>query len=129
MLCRDELKDPRKCLKEGRDVTSCTFDFFRLIKKSCHAEFTQYANCLDKSSSDLHFKHCRNTQNVFDKCVLENLKIERPGYGYFTRAQVHATDRPKPPQREKPVYTDIPDSLPDDAPRPPAKYGSRSPAS
>ncbi|XP_016413036.1 uncharacterized protein LOC107744076 [Sinocyclocheilus rhinocerous] len=30
MLCRWEEKDPRKCLKEGRKVNECAFNFFRL---------------------------------------------------------------------------------------------------
>lgn len=55
MLCRYELDDPRKCIDEGKAVTSCAMDFFRKVKKSCHEEFSQYANCLDKSSSDLEF--------------------------------------------------------------------------
>ncbi|XP_031620697.1 NADH dehydrogenase [ubiquinone] 1 alpha subcomplex subunit 8 [Contarinia nasturtii] len=126
MLCRSEENDPRKCLKEGRDVTNCSFEFFRLIKKSCYDEFTQYAHCLDRSSADLNYKHCRNTQNVFDKCVLDNFNIERPGYGYFCRAQIVDTKRPKPEVPEKPHYGDVPAALPDDAPRPPAKYGART---
>lgn len=56
MLCKAELKDPRKCLVEGKAVTSCAMDFFRKVKKTCSEEFSQYANCLDKSSGDLHFK-------------------------------------------------------------------------
>lgn len=126
LLCRDELQDPRKCLKEGKDVTNCSFEFFRLIKKTCHAEFAQYAHCLDKSSADMNYKHCRNTQNVFDKCVLDNLNIERPGYGYFCRAQIVNTNRPKPPAPAKPHYDDVPPGLPDDAPRTPANYGGRT---
>lgn len=125
MLCRDELQDPRQCLKEGREVTNCSFEFFRLMKKTCKAEFTQYANCLDKSSSDMGYKHCRNTQNVFDKCVLDNFNIERPGYGYFCRAQIVDTKRPKPPSPPKPHYEGVPNELPDDAPKPPARYGGR----
>lgn len=126
MLCREEVNgDPRGCLKEGRDVTNCSFEFFRLIKKSCHAEFAQYAHCLDKSSADLNYKYCRNTQNVFDKCVLDNLNLERPGYGYFCRAQIVDTKRPKPPAPPKPHYGDVPHALPDDAPKPPAQYGGR----
>lgn len=31
---------------------------------------------------------CRKTQGVFDKCVKDNLNIDRPEYGYFTRAKV-----------------------------------------
>lgn len=34
-----------------------------------------------------HFR-CRNTQGVYDKCVFDNLNIERPEYGYFCRAKV-----------------------------------------
>lgn len=56
MLCKDELGDPRKCLDEGKAVTNCALEFFRKVKKTCTDEFAQYANCLDKSSGDLHFK-------------------------------------------------------------------------
>lgn len=126
MLCTSESAgDPRQCLKEGRAVTACALSFFRLVKKSCRAEFSQYAHCLDKSSSDLGYNKCRNTQNVYDKCIFDNLGIERPGYGYYCRAKIHATDRPKPPERERPVYEGEPDGLPDDAPKPKANYGSR----
>lgn len=31
---------------------------------------------------------CRNTQGVYDKCVFDNMGIERPEYGYFCRAKV-----------------------------------------
>ena len=55
MLCRNEEKDPRKCLAEGRAVTACSLEFFRKVKKSCASEFTQYANCLDRSSTDFSF--------------------------------------------------------------------------
>lgn len=126
MLCREEECDPRKCLNEGKDVTACSLEFFRLVKKWCHAEFTQYANCLDKSSADLGYRHCRNTQGVYDKCVLDNLQIDRPGYGYFCRAQVHDTDRPKPPERPRPVFEDVPNKIPDDEPRVKSNYGTRT---
>lgn len=56
MLCRDELNDPRKCISEGKAVTSCAMNFFRQVKKSCAEEFMQYANCLDKSSGDYNYK-------------------------------------------------------------------------
>lgn len=69
-------------------------DWQRLqVKKSCAAEFTQYAMCLERSSSALLFEKCRNTQEVFDKCMKDNLGLERPSYGYFSLARVHDTER------------------------------------
>lgn len=53
------------------------------------------------------------------------MNLERPDYGYFCRAKVHKTNRPAPPKPEKALYPDATPSLPDDYPRPPAKYGSR----
>ncbi|XP_067003646.1 NADH dehydrogenase [ubiquinone] 1 alpha subcomplex subunit 8 [Anabrus simplex] len=125
MLCRKELDDPRKCINEGKDVTSCALEFFRKVKSSCYDEFTQYANCLDKSSSLFEFQHCRKTQAVYDKCVLDNVGVERPHYGYFCRAKIHDTNRPKPEEPKPAVYPDATPYLPEDYPRPPAKYGSR----
>ncbi|CAG2058152.1 unnamed protein product [Timema podura] len=55
LLCRREMDDPRKCINEGKDVTSCSLDFFRKIKKSCFDEFTQHADCLNRSSG--HFAY------------------------------------------------------------------------
>ncbi|XP_017468670.1 PREDICTED: NADH dehydrogenase [ubiquinone] 1 alpha subcomplex subunit 8 [Rhagoletis zephyria] len=125
MLCRQELDDPRACLSEGKAVTNCALDFFRKVKKTCHEEFLQYATCLDKSSGNMAFGHCRNTQGVFDKCVSDNLGIDRPDYGYFTRAKIHSTEREAPPKPQKKEYPDATPGLPDDYPRPPAKYGAR----
>nr|CAI5847992.1 unnamed protein product [Callosobruchus analis] len=55
ILCRDELRDPRKCLAEGKAVTNCALNFFRQIKNTCADEFMQYVHCLDKSSPDQKF--------------------------------------------------------------------------
>lgn len=125
MLCRNELEDPRKCISEGKAVTSCALEFFRKVKKTCFKEFTQYANCLDKSSTNFDFEQCRKTQAVYDKCALDNLGIERPPFGYFCEVKVHDTKRPKPEPKKPDVYPDYTPYLPDDYPRPPAKYGSR----
>merc|ERR1712055_396492 len=124
MLCRQEEKDPRKCIDEGKAVTSCALGFFRQVKKSCLEEFNQYANCLDKSSKDVAYKHCRNTQAIFDKCVLENMDIERPDFGYFCRPKVHETTRPKPEGDAPLEFPDAPVPLPD-TDRKEAKHGSR----
>lgn len=69
MLCRDELNDPRKCLEEGKAVTNCALEFFRKVKKTCHDEFTQYANCLDKSSGDLQFKQLVVSIELYSKHI------------------------------------------------------------
>ncbi|XP_069954150.1 NADH dehydrogenase [ubiquinone] 1 alpha subcomplex subunit 8 [Cherax quadricarinatus] len=125
MLCRREEKDPRKCINEGKEVTACALSFFRKIKKNCLEEFTQYSNCLDKSSVNLEYRHCRNTQAIFDKCVLDTLGMERPEIGYFCRPKIHDTKRPKPV--EVPVeFPDKPLPLPEDPPRGPARYGARA---
>ncbi|XP_028134219.1 NADH dehydrogenase [ubiquinone] 1 alpha subcomplex subunit 8 [Diabrotica virgifera virgifera] len=125
ILCRDELKDPRKCINEGKAVTSCAMNFFRKIKATCADEFMQYVNCLDKSSPDQALVPCRKTQAVFDKCVKDNLGLDRPPYDYFNRVHVHKTERPRPPVEGKTVYEDATPGLPEDVPKPEAKYGSR----
>ncbi|KAL0859092.1 hypothetical protein ABMA27_010935 [Loxostege sticticalis] len=125
MLCRIEEDDPRKCIKEGKVVTACTMEFFRKVKKACLSEFNQYANCIDKSSGDFSLNFCRNTQGVFDKCMLDNLNLERPPFGYFTEARVHDTKRPKPRPEPKEVYPDSTPALPESADKKPARFGSR----
>ncbi|XP_075219171.1 NADH dehydrogenase [ubiquinone] 1 alpha subcomplex subunit 8 [Lycorma delicatula] len=125
MLCRNELEDPRKCLNEGKAVTSCSLEFFRKLKKHCNEEFTAYYNCIDRSSADYKFSPCRKTQNAYDQCVLENLNLERPEYGYFCRVRVHKTDRPK--VIEEPDVYEVPPGLPEDYEKYDAKYGSRYP--
>lgn len=57
--------------------------------------------------------------------MLEKLNMERPEYGFYARAQIHDSPRPKPAPEPKPVYDDLPNKLPDDAEQPRAKYGSR----
>lgn len=124
MLCKQELKDPRQCIAEGKIVTQCALDFFRKVKKTCYDEFTQYASCLNNSSADMRFSACRNTQTVYDKCVTDNLEITRPEYGYFCRIKVHHTDRPKP-KEEPTVYSDVPVEMISGEDNPPANYGPR----
>lgn len=56
MLCSKEERDPRKCVKEGKDVTSCGVEFFQKVKQSCAFDFTQYWKCVDHSDYDMSFK-------------------------------------------------------------------------
>ncbi|KAL0278254.1 UNVERIFIED_CONTAM: hypothetical protein PYX00_000121 [Menopon gallinae] len=125
ILCRQEVGDPRKCLQQGKEVTACALDFFRKLKKSCREEFNDYAKCIHKSSSNWTYSPCRNTQQVFDKCVLDNLGIERPPWGWACEVHVHNTKQKKP----EPEVLEFPG-----APQPhipsgenkPAKLGGRS---
>ncbi|VVC91544.1 NADH dehydrogenase [ubiquinone] 1 alpha subcomplex subunit 8-like [Leptidea sinapis] len=128
MLCRFESGDPRACLGLGKLVTTCTLQFFQKVKRACFHEFNQYANCVDKSSGDLSFKHCRKTQAVFEECMDEKLCMKRPEFGYFCRARVHKTSRPPPPANPCPCQPVVPDptpSLPDCKPRQHPRFGSR----
>lgn len=75
---------------------------------------------------NFHFSRCRKTQAVFDKCMLDNLNIERPYFGYFSEVKVHHTERPRPEGIMKPDYPDTPLPVPDDLPLEPAKFGKRA---
>merc|ERR1712126_454651 len=102
-------------------------NFFREVKKHCKGEFEQYHNCLDKSSPNLAYGPCRKTQAAFDNCMIEKMSIERPHWGYYTRSKVHDSARPKhvDPLLEEKEWPNQPDKLPEDFPKPQAKYGSR----
>ncbi|KAI5698856.1 NADH dehydrogenase [ubiquinone] 1 alpha subcomplex subunit 8 [Diaphorina citri] len=126
VLCRQELNDPRKCITEGKAVTSCALSFFRKVKESCFDEFQVYANCVDKSSTNFDLTPCRNTQAVFDKCMNDKLGIDRPVYNYFLRPFVHDSNRPKPKPSDPLVFSGVPKKLDDNEPRTPAKYGGRN---
>ncbi|KAK0092669.1 hypothetical protein PV326_000891 [Microctonus aethiopoides] len=123
MLCRNEEKDATKCINEGKLVTSCAMEFFKKLKKNCRQEFDQYYNCVYRSSPNMSFQPCRNTQSVLDKCVLDKIGIERPAYGYFSEVKVHDSKRPKPVE-VLPEYKPV-DSLPPDAPMPKARFDDR----
>ena len=112
----------RACLGAGKEVTSCSMEFFRKVKATCAAEFMTYVNCMEKSSGDMQFYECRKTQGIFDKCMQEKMGLERPHYGYHCLPkvlsgsgsrlmhtsplpQIHDTDRPAP-KEEKPAWMD-----------------------
>ncbi|KAI8521817.1 PREDICTED: NADH dehydrogenase [ubiquinone] 1 alpha subcomplex subunit 8-like [Branchiostoma belcheri] len=95
MLCRWEEKDPRKCLKEGREVNECALDFFRKIKGTCHDSFTEYWTCLD-NTKNMRLRHCRKQQAAFDQCALDKLGWVRPEPGELSQVTKVKTERPKP---------------------------------
>ncbi|KAG7199871.1 hypothetical protein KM043_014320 [Ampulex compressa] len=125
MLCRDEENDPRRCLNEGKNVTACALKVFQQLKKHCQEDFNRYVRCLERSSGTMEFKYCRKTQAALDDCVLNKLHIERPPFGYFCEAKVHDTSRLAPPKPDPPFYPDATPGLPEDAPLPRARFGSR----
>jgi len=52
MLCKAELKDPRKCLNEGKEVTACGLEFYEKIKATCKNELETLAKCSEWNSGD-----------------------------------------------------------------------------
>ncbi|NP_001165825.1 NADH dehydrogenase [ubiquinone] 1 alpha subcomplex subunit 8 [Nasonia vitripennis] len=124
MLCKDEEDDPRRCITEGKVVTACALEFFKKIKKHCQDEFSQYYNCIDKSSGESAFSPCRKTQEIFDKCVLDNMNIERPSFGYFCEVKIHDSLRTKPKSNVA-MYPDAAVPLSPEEPLLSPKYNSR----
>lgn len=96
VLCKNEENDPRKCIREGRDVSLCSMEFLRKLKKACPVSFAEHTRCLETKSSEAFFVHCREKQAVFDKCMVDELGLERPYYGYFNLPKFVKTDRPLP---------------------------------
>merc|ERR1719309_971104 len=88
----------------------------------------------------MEFQECRKTQvrkrarkkmikAAYDNCVLKNMDLERPHYGYHCLPKIHDTDRPKPVE-EKPAWMDNDKArklgaLPQDFPRSYKAWGSR----
>jgi NADH dehydrogenase (ubiquinone) 1 alpha subcomplex subunit 8 len=96
MLCKAEEKDPRKCLKEGRDVTNCGLSFLQRVKKTCRDEAEAFARCTEWNDWDLWFENCRREQRVYDLCMEKKMGLPKPPFGYFTQVRVHDSKRPKP---------------------------------
>lgn len=120
MLCRSEL-GPTRCINEGKEVTDCTMEFFGKLKKLCYHELDRFSNCLDKGSSDLRLRPCRKTQEAFDQCVLDNMGIQRPKIGYYTRVRIYDSARPAPVEKPQ-IFADTPIS-PDSPDFPPPTMG------
>ncbi|XP_014474865.1 PREDICTED: NADH dehydrogenase [ubiquinone] 1 alpha subcomplex subunit 8 [Dinoponera quadriceps] len=125
MLCRMEEADPRRCLNEGKAVTACALDILKKMKKHCLEDFNAYMTCLERSSGTLELSLCRKTQAALDQCVLNNLNIERPPYGYFCEAKIHHTSRPRP-EIPQTTFPDPVPGIPPDQPREKGKYHNRT---
>uniref|UniRef100_A0A0N4ZSH4 NADH dehydrogenase [ubiquinone] 1 alpha subcomplex subunit 8 n=1 Tax=Parastrongyloides trichosuri TaxID=131310 RepID=A0A0N4ZSH4_PARTI len=117
MLRRSELEDPRLVLKEGAAVTNCGIAFLQNLKKTCAAEVEKYAKCIDQGSSKLYVSKCREEQRFVDRCIEDELKIERPKLGYFSKLHVHESTHPKPEPKirdYKKEAAEVLKSLPED---------------
>ncbi|KAG4300692.1 hypothetical protein PCANB_003038 [Pneumocystis canis] len=90
MLCKTENKEKGEatCLKEGRRVTRCSIDLLENLHKYCADTFKKYWKCLDNNNQE--FRSCRIQEREFNKCVFNNLKLEKiiPGA----------------PQNEEPIF-------------------------
>ncbi|KAG4304697.1 hypothetical protein PORY_001750 [Pneumocystis oryctolagi] len=96
MLCKAENKGKGEepCLKEGRRVTRCCISmlvFLCLIISCrqymtfccrledlhtyCSDSFKKYWQCLDDNNHE--FRACRPQEREFNKCVFDNLKLEK----------------------------------------------------
>lgn len=51
--------------------------------------------------------------------------MDRPPFDFYNRVHVHKAVRAKPEPEGPTVYADATPRIPDDAPKPPAKFGSR----
>ncbi|XP_070535756.1 NADH dehydrogenase [ubiquinone] 1 alpha subcomplex subunit 8-like [Ptychodera flava] len=122
MLCRHEENDPRKCLEEGRAVSSCAVEFLKSIKKHCNEPFTAYWTCLDNNQQK--FRWCRKEQEKFDNCVFESLGWVRPELGELSKTTIVKTERPVPEPKTRPHPEKTPLEKPPEN-IPPAKHGSR----
>ncbi|KAJ8142762.1 hypothetical protein OY671_004107 [Metschnikowia pulcherrima] len=76
MLCKDEHNGGSvECLKEGRRVTRCAVSVLNDLNKYCFDEFKLHYECLEQENHQLG--SCRATEKIFNKCVFDNLKLEK----------------------------------------------------
>ncbi|KAI1290157.1 NADH dehydrogenase [ubiquinone] 1 alpha subcomplex subunit 8 [Halotydeus destructor] len=125
MLCRQEEKDPRKCIKEGRAATACGVEFLQKVKQTCADELTMFAKCIEWNSYDMNFEFCRKEQAIYDACIFKNLGIPKPMFGHFAQLRLHESSRVKP----APMMPEFPGKtpgLPKDYKEEPAIQGSRN---
>jgi len=124
-LCHSEHADPRVCLPQGKEMTACGVEFFMMVKKTCLEEFEQYAHCVDQSSKEFKLNKCRNTEAVFNSCMIDKMQLARPSWSYYVRPKVLDTERPKPKGYVSPEFPDRAKEIPKPGELPDGKYGQR----
>lgn len=91
MLCKDENNGGTvECLKEGRRVTRCAVSVLKDINKYCFDEFKLHYECLEQENHRLG--HCRHSEKLLNKCVFDNLKLEKKIPG--VQEQIHLKENP-----------------------------------
>lgn len=77
MACKEEKAGNGEfgCLKEGRRVTRCAASVLSDINKHCLDSFRLHWRCLEQNNHEL--KNCRKAEVLFNKCVFDNLKLEK----------------------------------------------------
>lgn len=94
MMCKDEKNGGTvECLKEGRRVTRCAVSVLQDLNKYCFDEFKLHYECLEQENHRLGA--CRALENIFNKCVFANLKLEKKVPGVEDQIFL----------KEKPIYT------------------------
>ncbi|KJE96335.1 NADH dehydrogenase 1 alpha subcomplex subunit 8 [Capsaspora owczarzaki ATCC 30864] len=73
MQCRFDKKNPELCLEEGRYVTECTAEFFKVLRGNCNERFTELWQCLDKNNQD--FRFCSAAQKALAACAKEKMSF------------------------------------------------------
>lgn len=77
MQCKQENAGhgEHNCLKEGRRVTRCAALVLSDINKHCLDSFRLHWKCLENNNQEL--KNCRKAEMLLNKCVYDNLKLEK----------------------------------------------------
>jgi len=93
MLCKEEAQGTGEidCLKEGRRVTRCAASVIKDINAHCAESFKLHFDCLNNNNYKM--ANCRKAETLLNKCVFDNLKLEKhipDGEG-----QVHLKKNPR----------------------------------
>mmetsp|Transcript_10358 Transcript_10358/g.34539 ORF Transcript_10358/g.34539 Transcript_10358/m.34539 type:complete len:112 (+) Transcript_10358:42-377(+) len=67
MQCKQDDRNPRSCLNQGKEVIDCVNRVVRSVDAKCPAQLTAYARCMDKNHC--HFEKCREEQAALESCM------------------------------------------------------------
>ncbi|KAF1810104.1 NADH-ubiquinone oxidoreductase-like protein 20.8 kDa subunit [Eremomyces bilateralis CBS 781.70] len=77
MQCKTEAHGTGEvdCMREGRKVTRCAASVIDDINKHCLQQFRAHWQCLEDNNQQMW--NCRTAERPFNKCVFDNLKLEK----------------------------------------------------